>query len=124
MPGVMRIENHLKVARQFLIEVGSKLHQARRHQLVDLRQADAEIVNREHIEVAAQKTERRHQSNPTSLRDSGALTLLKTLFPVPPVEMVVLQLVQVDAVKTSHVDVDAFGIGSRNIKRCDAAIRA
>jgi hypothetical protein len=38
--------------------------------------------------------------------------------------MVVLQLVQVHAVKASHVDVDTLGIGAWNIKRRDAAIRA
>ena len=33
-----------------------------------------------------------------------------------PVEVVVLELVKVDAFETSHVDVETLGIGARNIK--------
>src|SRR5579862_6639795 len=61
MARIVRMEIHVEAARQIPGEFLRKLSQARRHQLVDLRQARAEIVNREHVEVAAQKTQRRHK---------------------------------------------------------------
>src|SRR5208282_2678926 len=59
---------------------------------------------------------------------SAALALLfvphDALLPVASVEMFVLEPAQVHTFEASRIDVDAFGIGARNIKRCNAAIRA
>ncbi len=41
-----------------------------------------------------------------------------------PVEMIVLELVQIHPFEASHVDVKPLRIGTRNIEWCDAAIRA
>src|ERR1017187_2683252 len=65
--------------------------------------------------------------SPPSLRDSAALDPLvphDTLLPVAAVEMFVLEPAQVHTLEASHIDVDAVGIGARNIERCNAAIRA
>src|SRR5208282_2016779 len=66
-------------------------------------------------------------TSPTSLRDSAALNPLvpcDTLLPVASVEMFVLEPAQVHTLEASRIDVDAVGIGARNVERCDAAIRA
>src|SRR5208282_2036926 len=65
--------------------------------------------------------------NPTSLRDSVALDPLvphDALLPVATVEMFVLEPAQIHPLEASRIDVDAVGIGARNVERCDAAIRA
>src|ERR1019366_5984015 len=65
--------------------------------------------------------------SPTSFLDSAATEPLvphHTLLPIASVEMVVLEPAQVHTLEASHIDVDAVGIGARNIERCNAAIRA
>jgi hypothetical protein len=79
------------------------------------------MLDREHLEVAAQKLQCRHHA--ALLCGSGLLALVKRLLPIAPVKIIVFGLAQINAFEASHVDVERLRIGARYIERCDATIR-
>src|SRR5271156_1324237 len=59
-----------------------------------------------------------------SLRRACGLAILEGLLPVAAVEVVEFELADVHPFEASDVHVEAFGIGARNVERCDAAVGA